>query len=175
MSKILVVEDEIELAEQVRRALSREQHMVEVVHDGQSALDHLRVSQYDLLVLDWMMPKMSGIEVCKWQRNRGDKTPILMLTARVEIDDKEKGLDAGADDYLTKPFHLRELLARVRALLRRGVSPTNELTAGELMLDPTARRVYRKGVEVKLEPKEFNLLEFLMRDRKSTRLNSSHW
>jgi DNA-binding response OmpR family regulator len=163
MSKILVVEDEIELAEQVRRSLAREQHLVEVVHDGQSALDHLRVSHFDLLVLDWMMPKMSGIEVCRWQRARGDKTPILMLTARGEIEDKESGLDAGADDYLTKPFHLRELLARVRALLRRGISATNELRSGDLVLDPVARRVFRREVEIRLEPKEFNLLEFLMR------------
>ncbi len=163
MSKILVVDDEIEIAEQVRRSLTREQHTVEVVHDGQAAVDYLRVAQYDLLVLDWMMPKMTGLEVCKWQRSRGDKTPILMLTARGDIDDKEKGLDSGADDYLTKPFHLRELVARVRALLRRGVSPTNELRAGDLLLDPVARRLYRGLTEVHLEPKEFNLLEFLMR------------
>jgi DNA-binding response OmpR family regulator len=151
------------LAEQVRRSLSREQHLVEVVHDGQSAVDYLQVSQYDLVVLDWMMPRMSGIEVCKWQRARGDKTPILMLTARGELEDKEVGLDSGADDYLTKPFHLRELLARVRALLRRGVSATNELRASDLVLDPVARRLFRGDREIKLEPKEFNLLEFLMR------------
>jgi two-component system, OmpR family, manganese sensing response regulator len=163
MSKILIVEDEIELAEQLRRSLAREQHLVEVVHDGQAALDYLRVSQYDLLVLDWMMPKMTGVEVCRWQRSRGDKTPILMLTARADIEDKESGLDAGADDYLTKPFHLRELMARVRALLRRGVSPTNELRVEDLVLDPTARSLHRGGTEIKLEPKEFNLLEFLMR------------
>lgn len=168
MSKILVVEDEIELAEQVRRCLLREQHIVEMVHDGQAALDHLRVNNYDLLVLDWMMPKMTGIEVCQWQRARGEKTPILMLTARVDIEDKELGLDSGADDYLTKPFHLRELLARVRALLRRGVSATNELKAGALVLDPTARRLSRDGMEIKLEPKEMNLLEFLMRHPNQT-------
>src|SRR5581483_738278 len=120
MSKILIVDDEHDLAEGLRRALARDQHVVEVAHDGQAAMDMLVVSKYDLVVLDWMMPRQSGIDVCNWFRSRGDKTPVLMLTARGELDDKEKGLDSGADDYLTKPFHLREFQARVRALLRRG-------------------------------------------------------
>ena len=165
MSKILIVDDEKDLVEGLRRSLSREQHLVEVAYDGQEAMDLLLVTKYDLVVLDWMMPRQSGVDVCRWFRQRGDKTPVLMLTARGEIDDKEKGLDSGADDYLTKPFHLREFQARVRALLRRGSSAaaTNVLSHGSVVLDTAARKVTRDGVDVKLEPKEFNLLEFLMR------------
>jgi OmpR-family two-component system manganese-sensing response regulator len=164
MSKILVVEDEPDIANQLQKSLQREQHLVEVASDGKAAIDLLSVSKYDLIVLDWMMPKQSGIEVCQWHRSRGDKTPILMLTAKGELEDKERGLDSGADDYLTKPFHLREFLARVRALLRRGsTAATNVLTAGKVTLDTVARKVSREGKEIKLEPKEFNLLEFLMR------------
>jgi DNA-binding response OmpR family regulator len=163
MSKILVVEDEPDIADQLRKSLLREQHLVEVASDGQAAIDILTVSKFDLIVLDWMMPRQSGIDVCKWHRGRGEKTPILMLTAKGELEDKERGLDSGADDYLTKPFHLREFLARVRALLRRGTTTSNVLTCKQVTLDTTARRVMRGEDEIKLEPKEFNLLEFLMR------------
>jgi DNA-binding response OmpR family regulator len=165
MSKILIVDDEQELAEGLKRSLVREQHLVEVAYDGRAAMDLLLVSKFDLVVLDWMMPKQSGVEVCRWLRSRHDKTPILMLTAKAEIENKEMGLDAGADDYLTKPFHLREFQARVRALLRRGSSAatSNIFTCGRITLDAQARRVTRKGADVHLEPKEFNLLEFLMR------------
>jgi DNA-binding response OmpR family regulator len=165
MSKILIVDDEKDLSEGLRRSLVRDQHVVEVAYDGQQAMDLLLVSKYDLVVLDWMMPKQSGLDVCRWFRSRGDKTPILMLTARGELDDKEKGLDSGADDYLTKPFHLREFQARVRALLRRGSSSaaSNVLSVGTVALDTVARKVTRDGAEVRLEPKEFNLLEFLLR------------
>lgn len=165
MSKILIVDDEKELADGLHRALTRDQHTVEVAYDGQQAMDMLAISKYDLVVLDWMMPKQNGVEVCRWLRSRGDKSPVLMLTARGELDDKEKGLDSGADDYLTKPFHLREFQARARALLRRGSSSavTNVLSVGAVSLDTAARKVTRDGVEVRLEPKEFNLLEFLLR------------
>ncbi len=166
MSKILVVDDEAELAEGLKRALQRDQHLVELAFNGQEAKDLLLVTKYDLVVLDWMMPKCSGVEVCTWLRSeRRDKTPILMLTAKGELDDKEKGLDSGADDYLTKPFHLREFSARVRALLRRTstAEPTDELTCGKITLHVKARKVTRDGEAIKLEPKEFNLLEFLMR------------
>jgi DNA-binding response OmpR family regulator len=164
MSKILVIDDEHDLADQLKKALLREQHVVETVYDGQSAVDVLSVSDFDLLVLDWMMPRMNGIEVLRWYRSKGKKSPILMLTAKSELDDKETGLDSGADDYLTKPFHLREFTARVRALLRRAsTAADNVITCGDVSLDTTARRVLRDGVEVRLEPREFNLFEFLMR------------
>jgi len=165
MSKILIVDDEIDLAEGLKRSLLREQHVVELAFDGQQAADMLLVSKYDLVVLDWMMPKRTGLEVCKWIRSRRDRTPVLMLTAKGEIDDKETGLDSGADDYLTKPFHLREFQARVRALLRRGgeAEITDTLTHGKICLHVKERTVMRDGEAIKLEPREFNLLEFLMR------------
>jgi DNA-binding response OmpR family regulator len=169
MSKILVVEDETDLADQIRDWLVREQHLVEVVYSGQAALDRLVASKYDAVVLDWMLPGIEGLEVCKRFRAMGGKTPILMLTARSRLDDKETGLDAGADDYLSKPFHLRELSARLRAILRRvSVSSTSLCRIGELEIDMSSRRVMRGQEEIHLEPKEYNLLEFLMRNAKRT-------
>lgn len=165
MSKVLVVEDEADLASQIKLSLTREHYTVEVVEDGQAALDTLRVYQYDVVVLDWMLPGMSGIEVMRKFREKGGKTPILMLTAKSSIDDRAEGLDAGADDYLPKPFHAKELCARIRALIRRASQTTTTvLSVGPLTLDPVARKVEKNGVELKLEPKEFNLLEFLMRN-----------
>lgn len=166
MGKILVVEDEQDLAFQVRDWLSREHHLIEVVHNGQDALDRLRVYKYDAIILDWMLPGMAGVDVCKEFRGKQKgKTPILMLTARAGIDDKEEGLDAGADDYLPKPFQLRELSARVRALLRRASGATsNTMEVRNIIVDPAARKVTRDGQEVRLEPKEFALLEFLVRN-----------
>lgn len=165
MTKILIVDDEPDLAEGLKRSLVREQYVVEVAHDGEAAMDMLKISKYDLIVLDWMMPKQNGLEVCRWLRNKRDKTPVLMLTARGELDDKEMGLDSGADDYLTKPFQLREFQARVRAILRRAGDMDNGevMTCGKITLHVRARKVERSGEQVKLEPKEFNLLEFLMR------------
>lgn len=166
MGKILVVEDEQDLAFQVRDWLSREHHLIEVVHNGRDALDRLRVYKYDAIILDWMLPGMAGVDVCKEFRSKQKgKTPILMLTARSGIDDKEEGLDSGADDYLPKPFQLRELSARVRALLRRASGATsNALSVRNIVVDPSARKVTRDGLEVRLEPKEFALLEFLVRN-----------
>lgn len=164
MAKILIVEDEIDLAAPVRDSLAREHHLVEIVDRGPEALEHLRLYKYDLIILDWMLPGMSGLDICQAFRATGGTTPVLMLTARAEVDDKELGLDSGADDYLTKPFHLKELLARVRALLRRPQPVTSRvLAAGDLSLDPAARRVTKAGKEIHLLPKEFSLLEFLMR------------
>jgi OmpR-family two-component system manganese-sensing response regulator len=162
MSKILVVEDEADIAEEIRKSLCREQHQVEMAADGQAAMDMLAADSFDLIVLDWMLPNHSGIEICKWYRESGASTPILMLTARGDLEDKEIGLDSGADDYLTKPFQLREFLARIRALLRRGTVPSHLVTCGSLEMDLQARKVTRNGEEIKLEPKEFNLLEFLI-------------
>lgn len=167
MSKILLVEDELDLSNQIRDWLAREHYLVETIDNGELAYHQLRVSKYDLLILDWQLPGMTGIEICKQYRHTGGKSPVLMLTARSAIDDREAGLDAGADDYLCKPFHMKELSARVRALLRRasGASVDNVLHLRDISLDPSARRVSKAGLDVKLEPKEFALLEFLMRNR----------
>ncbi|MBY0547972.1 MAG: response regulator transcription factor [Candidatus Obscuribacterales bacterium] len=165
MGKLLLVEDEHDLSNQVRDWLQREHHTVEVLDNGQVAADTLRVTQYDLIILDWQVPGISGLEVCKQFRNRGGKTPVLMLTARNSVDDREQGLDSGADDYLCKPFHMKELSARVRALIRRAAGATNNvLQAGAIQLDPSARRVVKDATEIHLEPREFALLEFLMRN-----------
>lgn len=165
MAKILVVEDDVDLSCKVNDWLSFEQHLVEVVYDGQEAHDRLRVYSYEVVVLDWDLPKMTGLEVCKQYRNQGGHTPILMLTGKDAIAEKEAGLDAGADDYLTKPFHLKELSARIRALLRRPVQSYTGSTIklGELELDPLSRRVTRSGNEIILYPREYALLEFFMR------------
>lgn len=119
MAKILVVEDNKELTEMVRTLLEFEHHAVEVIDDGQDASYTLKINQFDLVILDWELPGKTGPEICWEFRQAGGSTPVLILTGRREIEDKESGLDAGADDYLTKPFHPRELSARVRALLRR--------------------------------------------------------
>jgi OmpR-family two-component system manganese-sensing response regulator len=167
MSKILLVEDELDLSNQIRDWLLRDHHMVEAIDNGEMAHHQLRVSKYDLIILDWQLPGMSGLEICKKYRAQGGKSPVLMLTARSTVDDKEAGLDAGADDYLCKPFHLKELSARVRALIRRssGGQAENILHLKDIALDPSARRTSKGGNEIRLEPKEFALLEFLMRNR----------
>lgn len=164
MAKILIVEDEIDLATPIAQYLGEENHLVEICSNGQDALERLRVYQYDLLILDWMLPGVSGVDICRKFRSQGGDTPILMLTARSEIEEKETGLDAGADDYLTKPFHLKELAARIRALLRRpGQASNTELVVADLVLDSKLVKVTRAGHEIQLLPKEFSLLEFLMR------------
>jgi len=164
MAKILIVEDELDLAEPIQESLERQHHVVEIVDNGPEALQCLKVYKYDLVILDWMLPGLSGKEIAAQYRSTGGITPIIMLTARSSIEDKEAGFDAGADDYLTKPFHLTELHARVRALLRRPHSMAAKvLEIGGLSLDPIARKVTRNGEEIHLLPKEFSLLEFLMR------------
>lgn len=169
MSKILIVEDEEDLAVQVKDWLSREHYTVEHVANGVAAVDHLAVSKYDVIILDWLLPGIDGIQVCKKYRSMGGKAPILMLTAKAGIEDKEKGLDSGADDYLSKPFHLKELSARIRALIRRSSAQSgNVLQAGDIVLDPVARTVTKNSVAIHLERKEFNLLEFLMRNANKT-------
>lgn len=165
MAKILIVEDDPELSGVLQDWLVSEHHVVDTVDDGTEADQLLRHYAFDLVVLDWDLPGMLGVEVCRQFRSRGGSTPILMLTGKGEIKDKTTGLDAGADDYLTKPFHPDELSARVRALLRRPapVTATNELKAGDLVLEPGTYRVMRAGKDIRLLPKEFALLEFLMR------------
>jgi two-component system, OmpR family, response regulator len=164
MAKILVVEDEADLAKLVRNWLEREHHLVEVAENGADALTHLQVNRFDVVILDLMLPLLSGMEVCRRYRQSLGKTPILMLTAKDTVEDKEAGLDAGADDYLTKPFHLKELSARVRALVRRGSSqPNNILHLRDIEIDVNEFTVTKAGEEIHLLPKEFRLLDFLVR------------
>lgn len=166
MPKILVVEDDHDLAEMVVSWLENERYTVEHAEDGRLAQDLLKLSNYDVVVLDWDLPHVAGIEVLKEFRSNGGQTPIIMLTGKGGIDDKERGLVTGADDYLTKPFAIRELGARVKALLRRPASLLNSnLTCGALQMDPTKHRVTVSGTEVHLLPRDFALLEFLMRHK----------
>jgi DNA-binding response OmpR family regulator len=164
MAKILLVEDDASLAEVTRFGLQAQGHMVQVASDGRQALDNLVINKYDLIILDWMMPGMTGLEVLTSYRQSGGKLPVLMLTAKTLLEDKERGLDAGADDYLTKPFEHRELQARIRALLRRPSSlASSVLEVADICLDPASCTVTKGGKEVKLRPKVYSLLEFLMR------------
>lgn len=165
MAKILLVEDDRELGCMISACLSYDHYTVESIGDGQQAVVLLKTSSYDLIILDWGLPGMSGIELCQRFRAVGGTTPILMLTARREIAEKERGLDCGADDYLTKPFDMKELSARIRALLRRsnGRLSQNDLSFGEIVLQPTNFQATYRGNELGLVAKEFALLELLMR------------
>ncbi|MFN8655086.1 MAG: response regulator transcription factor [Candidatus Obscuribacterales bacterium] len=164
MGKILLVEDEQELAVQIKDWLVSDGHLVEIALSGTEAGDYLAVNQYDLLILDRMLPGKSGMEICVTFRKKGGKTPILMLTARDSIEDRAEGLNAGADDYLCKPFHFVELSARVRAAIRRGATnPAVVYEHGEIKLNPETREVTKDGRVIHLEPREFNLLEFFLR------------
>ena len=163
---ILVVEDERRLANLIRRALEEESHVVDVSHDGAEALDMAQATDYDMLILDLMLPHMDGVEVCKRLRASGNDVRILMLTARDAVDDRVLGLEAGADDYLVKPFSFSELLARVKALSRRQVQAQveQELAVGDLVLDLARHEARRGDKTIELTAKEFQLLEFLMRN-----------
>lgn len=162
--RILLVEDEHRIANTIKKGLEQERYAVDVTYDGQSGWDLANTEEYDLLILDLMLPGMSGLEICKALRQHNHHMPILILTAKGQIEDKVEGLDAGADDYLTKPFSFEELLARVRALSRR---PKNTLQTllqvGDLKLDPKTYVVERSGEYIQLSSKEFSLLEYLMR------------
>jgi two-component system OmpR family response regulator len=162
--RVLVVEDEPRMADLIRRGLSQEGLAVDVAGDGEAGIEMARTTTYDALVLDVMLPGIGGFEACRKLRDTGVWTPVLMLTARDSVDDRVTGLDAGADDYLVKPFAWAELLARLRALMRRGEHerPT-VLEAGGLRLDPATRSVHRGGAEIALSGKEFALLEAFMR------------
>lgn len=161
-SSILVVEDDHAVREALERALGFEGFGVEVARDGAVALSMLRESVYDLIVLDVMMPHLDGLETCRRIRAAGDDVPILMLTARTAIDDRVEGLDAGADDYVSKPFALDELLARIRALLRRSLGNVSSvLKVDDLVIDLGARTATRSGREMNLTKTEFDLLHLL--------------
>lgn len=164
MAKILLVDDDKDLCEFVVDALEFDGHAVEVSHDGDDALTRLALSAYDTIVLDWDLPNVRGIEICKKLRSDNVKVPIIMLTGRTGTADKLDGLDSGADDYLTKPFDVRELCSRVRALLRRSSDSVGDvLRVGDIELDPVNYSVKVRGEDVRLLPKEFQLLQFLMR------------
>jgi two-component system response regulator MprA len=160
--KVLVVDDEPAVRAALQRALALERHDVSLAEDGQQALDALAESTVDAIVLDVMMPRVDGLEVCRRLRAAGDRTPVLMLTARHAIDDRVDGLDAGADDYLVKPFALRELNARLRALLRRVDTGGPTLAFGDLVLDRSAHEVYRGQRRIELSKTEFSLLELFL-------------
>jgi len=162
--RVLVVEDEPKMAALLRRGLVEEGHAPDVTAQGEEVVWLVEAHDYDAIVLDVMLPGMTGFEACRRLRAAGIWTPVLMLTARDAVEDRVAGLDAGADDYLTKPFSLEELFARLRALGRRGdVERPTELVVGELRLDPASRRVWRGEKEVRLSPKEFALMETFMR------------
>jgi two-component system, OmpR family, response regulator MprA len=163
--RVLVADDDRAIRESLSRALELAGYDVVLAADGVAALTAVHRAGVGVVVLDVMMPGVDGLGVCRVLREQGNRTPVLMLTARVDTSDRVAGLDAGADDYLVKPFEVDELLARLRALLRR-VEPTGGalLRVGEVGLDPAARRVWRRGVEVELSRTEFDLLELLMRN-----------
>jgi DNA-binding response OmpR family regulator len=164
MAKILLVEDDRDLANLIVNVLGVERHTVDVVGDGQIAIAQLRLSKYEVIILDWMLPGISGMDVCREFRGKGGSTPILMLTSKSTPEEKETGLDAGADDYLTKPFNAKELAARIRALLRRPQTVSAKtLQIGIVTLDPKTVKVFKNGAEIHLLPKEFSLLELFMR------------
>ena len=161
-----MVEDERRLANLIRRALEEEKHVADVTHDGADALELARSTDYDLLVLDIMLPHMDGVEITRRLRAEGKDVRILMLTARDSVDDRVRGLEAGADDYLVKPFSFSELVARVKALSRRQIQaqPEQELRSGDLVLDLSRHEARRGDKSIDLTAKEFQLLEYLMRN-----------
>ena len=162
--KILVVEDNKKLARFLVRALSEEGYIVDQVGEGNVAVTQMQAIPYDAVILDWMLPEMDGLSVCRAVRQRGVRVPILMLTARAEVPERIAGLDAGADDYLSKPFDLAELLARVRALTRRGAGTETVVRVGPLTVDRGERRALVDGKRIELTPREFALLAYLARE-----------
>ncbi|HEX5927427.1 MAG TPA: response regulator transcription factor [Baekduia sp.] len=161
--RVLVVDDEVAVRTSLQRALGLERYEVDLAEDGHEALERVAAARYDAIVLDVSMPLLDGLEACRRMRAAGDRTPVLMLTARDAVDDRVAGLDAGADDYLVKPFALRELQARLRALLRRIDGPTDELRFGDLRLEPATRDVWRGERRLDLSRTEYALLELFLR------------
>ena len=163
--RLLYAEDEKSLARAVSTILVKNNYSVDVVYDGESALEYLETENYDGAILDVMMPKLDGIEVLRRIRRRGDSTPVLLLTARSEIDDRVTGLDSGANDYLTKPFDMKELLARIRAMTRMlSVQPDKTISFGKVTLDCASYDLSGPGGSTKLAGKEFQMMEMLMRN-----------
>ena len=164
--RILVAEDDRKVAAFLKKGLQEEHYAVDVCHDGEEAEFQCQVTDYDLIILDVMLPKKSGYEICRNIRKESILTPVLMLTAKDQLESKIRGLNEGADDYLTKPFSFEELLARIRALLRRTQDyKTKTLRVGDLELDPVSRQIRRAEKKITLTGKEYALLEYLMRNR----------
>lgn len=164
MAKILIVEDDKELAVLLADTFTSEHHNVDTVHKGGDAIEYLKASAYDVVILDRTLPEVDGLDICRQMRAERNNVPIIMLTGKNTTLDKLTGLDSGADDYVTKPFEVQELVARVRAILRRSSNqPTNELHMRGIVLDPVKHRVKVQGEEISLLPIEFSLLEFFMR------------
>jgi DNA-binding response OmpR family regulator len=169
--KLLIIEDDLKIGMALRQGLEQESYIVDMSNDGEVGYDLASEENYDLIILDLMLPRMNGLEICRKLRSEKNKTPILMLTAKTEVEDRVDGLNSGADDYLGKPFSFDELLARVRALLRRPVDNmqvTDDLIVGDLILNPTSFEVYRSGKKINLSKREFSLLEYLMRNKNKT-------
>lgn len=164
--RILVVEDERKVASFIRRGLEEERYIVETASDGEEGLRLAKENVYDAIVLDVMLPRLDGYSVLRALRASGNPTPVLMLTARGTTEDRVQGLDLGADDYLSKPFHFEELAARLRSILRRSLpEKTTKLTCGDLTLDLVSHFAYRNGKEIELTTKEYALLEYFMRNK----------
>lgn len=164
--KILVVEDEKDLNSVITRHLKKNNFSVDSVFDGEEAFNFLEYENYDLVILDIMMPKLNGYEVIKKLRTKQNETPVLMLTAKDNIEDKVKGLDLGADDYLVKPFDFNELLARIRAIIRRKYgNSSNQLSIDDLVLNISKKTVTRDGISIELTGKEYEILEYLMQNK----------
>ena len=164
--RVLLIEDDVTIARLLKEGLEDESYAVDVAHDGGEGYQTAAADEYDVIILDIMLPEMNGYEVCRALRNDGNKTPILMLTARDAERDIVEGLDTGADDYLAKPFSFDVLLARIRALLRRPNEKLEEiLQIGDLKLDPSSKKVTRASQEISLTAKEYGVLEYLMRNK----------
>lgn len=164
--RVLVVEDEKDLNNIICKKLKVKGYSIDSCFNGSDALDYIEVTSYDIIVMDIMMPKKNGYEVIQSIRANGNKTPVLFLTAKDALEDRIKGLNLGADDYLVKPFHFEELMARIRAIIRRNHgSISNKLTADNLVLDCDTHEVVRGGVEIKLSAKEFSILEYLLQNK----------
>ena len=167
--RILIIEDEHKIANAIKQGLEQEKYVVDAAYDGEKGYDLALTEEYDLIILDLLLPEMDGVTLCKKLREEKNHTPVLMLTARGQLNDKVEGLNSGADDYLLKPFAFEELLARIRALTRRPSKIINsKLSIKDLMLDTESFVVERDGKKIQLSAKEFSLLEYLMRNANKT-------
>lgn len=163
--RILLVEDEPGVSRFIKKGLEEENYTVDLAENGEDGLDLAVTETYDLIILDIMLPKLDGFEVCAGARREGVTTPILMLTAKVSVKDKVRGLDGGADDYLTKPFSFEEFLARIRSLTRRSAGAAPELSVGQITINLQSHRVFIGENEITLRPKEYAVLEYLLQNR----------
>ena len=163
--RLLIIEDEPGIAGFLKDGLEEEYFAVDIAYDGKSGLDMALINEYDLLIVDWMIPALSGIEVCRQLRKAGNLVPILFLTAKDTLEDIVFGLDAGANDYIKKPFEFEELLARIRVQLRNNNRAEDSLSAGSIKINPVSHQVFCGLLEITLTPKEFALLEYLVRNK----------